>query len=452
MRIEADNSGSTWLNWLAVTVLGIASLWINSPSYSPNDEIRAAGFETFALAESIVKHHSFADPFLASPTGPSAHLSPLYPAYVATIVRFLGHGPTAVGVLLWSMTVMLAAQQMLLPFLAKCLGLGFSTGVLASCAWLAAGMPATFVAENTFAGLLAVLVAFAMGIAFTQETSTISLLFSGVLWGLLLLAQPTVALVFGGWLLLLHFKSHRSNRQKIVLALLPLLVVSPWIVRNYVVFHRVVFIRDNLGKELAESNSPCASALWVVNNSNGCFASVDPNVNRDEALKLRSMGEVEYNRIRMGDAINSIRANPRSFLALSAERLSDFWFPPLSQGQAEGELDQPWVLHSFTLLSIAGIVVMWMRIRTAAYVFGLWLALFPLAYYFIQFLPRYRWSIVWATFLPGSYFIVDLVKGRLTPRRSKASPLRTRGRKRRGKLHEQKNPTKRPVDVPARYL
>ena len=116
MRTETDNSGSTWLHWLVVIVLGIASLWINSPSYSPNAEIRVAGFETFALAESIVKHHGFADPFLASPTGSSAHLAPLYPAYVATIIMFLGHGPSAVGVLLWSMTVMLAAQQMLLPF------------------------------------------------------------------------------------------------------------------------------------------------------------------------------------------------------------------------------------------------------------------------------------------------------------------------------------------------
>jgi len=438
MRLEVDNAQSKWPQWLAVTVLGIASLWINSPNYPRNVEIKAAGFETFALAESMVKHHTFADPFWVSATGPSAHLAPLYPAYVAMIILILGHGPSAVGVLLWSMTVMLAAQQMLLPFLARCLGLGFWTGVLASCAWLAAGLPATFVAENTFAGLLAVLVTFVMAKAFTQEMSNTSLALSGVLWGSLLLAQPTVALVFAGWLMLLHFKSQRSNGQKIMLALVPLLMVSPWIVRNYVVFHRIVFIRDNLGKELAESNNPCASALWAVNNNNGCFASVDPNLNGDEALRLRSMGEVEYNRMRMGDAIHWIRANPGAFLALSAARFSAFWFPPFSEGQSAGELDQPWVLHCFTLLSVAGMVVMWMRARTAAYVFGLWLLFFPLVYYFVQFLPRYRWSIVWATLLPSSYFLVELVRGRLIPRNSTKQPLRRQGRKPRRKQPDKK--------------
>jgi hypothetical protein len=43
--------------------------------------------------------------------------------------------------------------------------------------------------------------------------------------------------------------------------MLPLLIVSLWMVRNYLVFKRPILIRDNLGKELANSNNPCASPL-----------------------------------------------------------------------------------------------------------------------------------------------------------------------------------------------
>ncbi|HEV2730152.1 MAG TPA: hypothetical protein VGV15_08970 [Terriglobales bacterium] len=123
---------SSVLQWIAVIGLGISSLYINWPDYPPGTEIKANGFETFALAESIVKHHSFSDPFWVLPTGPSAHLAPLYPAYVAVIIEVFGHASVAVGILLGSMTFMLAAQQVMLPFLAKHLGLGFWTGVLAS--------------------------------------------------------------------------------------------------------------------------------------------------------------------------------------------------------------------------------------------------------------------------------------------------------------------------------
>lgn len=425
---------STLLQWIAVIVVGISSLWVNWPDYPAGTQIKANGYETFALAESIVKKHSFSDPFWVLPTGPSAHLAPLYPAYVAAIIEIFGHGSVAVGILLGSMTFMLAAQQMLLPFLAKHLGLGFWTGVLASVGWLASGIPPTFVAENTMAGLLTVIAAFLMARSFTKEISWKFVLLWAVVWGALLLLQPVVILILFSWLVLLHFSSRISIRHKIALGLLPILLVAPWIVRNFVVFHRPVFIRDNLGKELANSNNSCASPLFAENRQTGCFASSDPNLNYEEAEKVRSWGEPEYNSVRLREAVSWIKSSPGAFLDLSTRRFAAFWFPPFSSEQSEGELSRPWILYAFTVASIPGLFLMWRKARPAAYVIGLWLLFFPWIYYFLQFLGRYRWPILWATFLAGSYVLTVLATQFVEKTSSAKSGAGRRGRKSAGNV------------------
>ncbi|HEV2730153.1 MAG TPA: hypothetical protein VGV15_08975 [Terriglobales bacterium] len=272
--------------------------------------------------------------------------------------------------------------------------------------------------------------AFIMGSSFTKEMSAKAVLLSALIWGALLLLQPAVILALVPWLVLLHFSSQISNRHKIALGLLPILLVTPWIVRNFVVFKRPVFIRDNFGKELANSNNPCASALFEINRRTGCFASSDPNLSYEEAEKVRALGEPEYNRIRLREAVAWIRTNPGKFLDLSARRFGAFWFPPFSLEQSEGELSRPWILYAFTLASIPGLFVMWRKARPAAYVIGLWLLFFPLIFYFLQFLGRYRWPILWATFLPGSYLIPELGATHFVEKnfRSK-SPARKPGRK-----------------------
>jgi hypothetical protein len=67
-----------------------------------------------------------------------------------------------------------------------------------------------------------------------------------------------------------------------------------------------------------------------------------------------------------------------------------------------------WVL---ALLSIPGLWVLWRSHRSAAGIVVIWLVLFPPIYYFIQYDVRYRYPILWATFLPGCFFLTDLAKG-----------------------------------------
>jgi hypothetical protein len=403
-------SAKALTRFLAVIGLGILTIWVYHPRFAEHT-IRVGGFESTALAQSIADHGEFSNPFHPLDTGPSAHLAPLYPAYLALFIKAFRSDSAVGDALVWASLLELALQLMLLPILAEGLGLGFWTGVVAGLAWIFAGIPPMFLWESTLAAVLIVYAALLMQRSFSPEMSRSELVISGLVWGALLLLQPVVIAVLPFWLLLLHFRSHRSLGQKIVLALLPLVIVAPWMVRNFLVFHRPVFIRDNLGLELAVSNNDCASPLFETNDQRRCFESTHPNVNYQEALKVRDMGEVAYNRVRMKEATDWIRANPGQFALLTVERFEVFWLPPQVVNHNNGMVWNPRVLQLFTLLSIPGIILMWRNSPVAAWILGLWLVFFPSIYYFIQFMDRYRYPILWATFLAGSYFIVEMARG-----------------------------------------
>ena len=58
-------------------------------------------FEPMSVARNLVKDHTFANPFTSAPTGPTAHVAPVYPAVVAGVLWLFGDtGGTAVPLIL----------------------------------------------------------------------------------------------------------------------------------------------------------------------------------------------------------------------------------------------------------------------------------------------------------------------------------------------------------------
>ena len=73
---------------LPLFVIGFISCWVQYFT----DSSRAGfgkGFESVAVAKSIANRGAFADPF-EYPTGPSAHLAPVYPSVMALAIKLVG--------------------------------------------------------------------------------------------------------------------------------------------------------------------------------------------------------------------------------------------------------------------------------------------------------------------------------------------------------------------------
>lgn len=212
----------------------------------------------------------------------------------------------------------------------------------------------------------------------------------GLLWGLLALTNPaTLAFAPAAWLWAAaeqRRRDARAFRPALAAALVALLCVTPWLVRNYRTFGRFVFIRGNFGEELRLGNGPGNGGEWMV--------WLHPTQNGQEFDRYRRMGEVAYVASRGREAVDSIAREPAVFLASTARRVYWFWC-----GTIHGEAGDPAsVLRNFafavsSLLSFAGLGRLARARPREAVLFGALLLLFPLVYYVTFTIPRYRHPI-----------------------------------------------------------
>ena len=107
---------------IAVLIFGATLYCYYEPTLSPQvwssfpHRLCGTGYESLQLACSLAEKGTFSDPFQVAPTGPSAHLTPLFPFIVSGLIRWFGENTYAGLVLAWAAIGILALQLALLPF------------------------------------------------------------------------------------------------------------------------------------------------------------------------------------------------------------------------------------------------------------------------------------------------------------------------------------------------
>ena len=416
--------------WIACLLLFLAALsryWVYDRSEAvPHDP------ESFRLARNIAETGQFANPFAALDTGPSAHMGPAFPAFVAFLIRAFGDGTAGMYAIKFSAVLLLAVQLALFPLFSKALGMGELNGIVAACIWIAAkatitGLPnhqqtPMFGWESLYAAIFLAIATciFRRYLDSPVASSTWLAVLVGCAMGVCLIISPSVAIVFAGFLALLLWRDKLAAFQKpnlksnLLLIVLPAVILAPWIVRNFMVFHRFIFVRDNLGLELSISNNDCASFGIAQNIDSGCFLKVHPNVNVNEARKVLAYGEPAYNDGKLRKALSWIRTHPARFSALSALRVAAFWMPPATGGpyslRGSGRRLERFAVYCMTPLSLAGLFMLFRRDCLSAWLCVICLGLFPLVYYVVQYEYRYRYTILWVTFLLGALPITSFAQ------------------------------------------
>ena len=161
--------------------------------------------------------------------------------------------------------------------------------------------------------------------------------------------------------------------------------------RNYNVFHAGVPIRDTFGLEFELSNNPCAKVtLWESRHGEKCYDH--PNEVAAEAQKVVDLGEVEYNRGKLREAVSWIASHPRQASRLWQKRFIIFWFLPLDRRIAT------WAMDFATALSTLGLLALYRRNPSGAILCATILVAFPAVYYTVLESDRYRLPIIWVTF------------------------------------------------------
>jgi len=385
--------------WLLFLGGALRALWqFQSGHFGP-------GYEMVAVARTLAATGQFANPFQIYPTGPTAIVPPLYPAFLALLIHIFGFSRLFVLVIYGTTAAVHGLHAALLPPVSKVLFHDRRPGLWAAALMIVFPLY-DFLPQFETSSFAVGLLLFCM----LDRGAVVT----GLAAGLLALLNPASVFVTIPWTLYRLRRGARTHacsagtlagaRFLLISAATAAVVLLPWTIRNYRQFHSLFFVRNNFGLELRLANNDLAYPTFRRNMSADRYEVLHPGGSLAEARRMSGLGEPEYNRQQLHTAIDWIRNHPRRFLSLTIARVRMFWFPDPEDGPARSA-----GIVLATLLSAGGLWLMVRRRQPIAFFLApVWLV-FPLLYYVNQADPHYRTPILWMTTLTAGYFLTATV-------------------------------------------
>jgi 4-amino-4-deoxy-L-arabinose transferase-like glycosyltransferase len=362
------------------------------------------GFESGMVAGSLASGAGFSSPFGGS-TGPTAWLAPVYPYLTAGVFKLFGIYTSSSAFVLLALNSLFSALTCIpLYYIAR----RFSDKRIATwTAWLWALLPPAiywsvrWIWETSLSALL-LTTAIWLTFRLEKEHRLRWWMTWGALWGLLALTNPSCCSVLpfvGIWLCYRRWRlGERFFLHTVAAAAVCLVLMAPWEVRNYLLFHTFVPVRDNAGAELRMGNGPHAVGLWM--------SWAHPSQNPVQLALFKRLGEKGYIAEREAEAVRFIRENPGRFARLCLVRMVYFWagVPRPSVSAVKSALHN-WFFLLMSVLALGGLVsIVRQRIPGAAVLVAA-TAIYPIIYYVTFVDPRYRHPIEPLLVFLGAYLV-----------------------------------------------
>jgi 4-amino-4-deoxy-L-arabinose transferase-like glycosyltransferase len=284
------------------------------------------GWEMGRIARSIAMGQGFSSP-TDLPTGPSAWAPPVYPYILAAVFKLFGiYSNLSAWVILIFNSIFSSLTCLTLYRIGEKI---YGVAVARPAAWTwalfpyAIYWPVRVVWEMSLSAFLLSL-ALLLTLRMADEPPGPRMWIGfGLLWGLLALTNTAVLSVLPFCLLYLLWRLPRTSRQILGMSLClaaAALVVTPWLVRNYVVFGQFVFVRDNLPLEMHMANNDQSTGLWT----RGEHPGNDPEAMR----RFQELGEIRFMEEKRQQFREFVREHPGELLGFTLERGLYFWIGP----------------------------------------------------------------------------------------------------------------------------
>jgi 4-amino-4-deoxy-L-arabinose transferase-like glycosyltransferase len=385
-------SAGLWLVLLALALRLMFLFGLKTYRAGRVDDVCIAG-ETTNIATSIAWGYGFSHAFNGDNTGPTAWLAPGYPYFVASVFRLFG-AMTQSSVIFIFVAQSVFSALTVIPILGIArLTVGRSAGLWAAALWALfpwfSKWSVTWLWDTSLSALLLSLL-FWHALRLAQNSSRKSWIWFGALWGGALLINPALGSflpVSLGWCgTELRRRKQEWLKPAAYSLLICLAVISPWLIRNRVVFGRWVFLRSNFGFEFALGNYHASSGRG--------WGGSHPSGNQKEFQKYWQMGEIAYVESRQRQAIEFVKKYPAEFAALTAKRVVYFW-----DGSAMDYLGTSpayWAPSSFVVMSLMLLPALLVARRRTPHAWPMFFGLFlvyPTPYYLTFSQVRYRHPI-----------------------------------------------------------
>ena len=358
----------------------------------PGDDNFAFGWEMGRVGRSIALGQGFSSPYEGN-TGPTAWEPPLYPYLIGGVFKVFGVYTHASAWVLLSINSLFATLTTIPIFLIA--RKTFGDRVARCSAWAWALNPYVWywsihwIWDTTFTPfVLAIL--FYLALELERWAGVRGWILFGALYAVGALANPTMLafLPFCGlWIWWRRSRHGLPSLAGVVLASVTFfLVLSPWLIRNYEVFGRFVFLRDDFGLQFRLGNGPSADGMLMP--------YLQPNLNNLELQAFQRMGELAYSGRCKRIAFDWIRAHPARFAVISLKRFFYYWNGVPGPTSSRVPVDfRTSAFLATSLLAIWGLVRALRQKRPGAWLFAGLILTYPAVYYFVYPHARYRHPI-----------------------------------------------------------
>ena len=356
------------------------------------------GYEVGSVAAAIASGRGFSSPLHAIQTGATAWFVPIYPYLLAGIFKLCGIYSYKSNLVIHTVDVAFSALTCWPIYDIGRTAFGKRTGIAAAWVWVALPTSLFFsivwIWDTTLAAFwMAILMAVTLRLRGSPRLR--SWIGYGVLWAVGAMINPsivTVLPVLGLWAIW-PLRQNLAQVVKLAAAASAIffLCISPWVLRNFVVFHQFIPLRSNFGLELWLGNNPAVPDSWTPD--------LHPNDNPAEAAKYAQMTEIPYMQEKQREGFAFMRTHPADATRFIVHRFVNnwvgLWESPL-EFWSKADLTARLTISSnclFALLALFGTLLA-SRVRNeAATPFALVLLVFPILFYLTHTSLRYRFPI-----------------------------------------------------------
>jgi len=253
---------------------------------------------------------------------PIAWRGPIYPYFLAGMYKVFGHNYEAVYKMQAVFGALLCVVMFFIGLLVFNATVGFIAGLFTGIYgpfiyYLDYGGPGFLMSEGMFTFFIAILVYFL--VQYVRTNANKYKVLSGVMLAIAALTRPAmIAFIpfLGLWLLYVHWKSWRNLvRDGVIIFGFFFLTISPWTIRNYMVFHEFILISNEAGDIFLYGNHPKASGgiYWVASDL------------EKQPEKVSGLTETQIKRDKYREGLNYLMADPGRIPYLILKKLMVNW-------------------------------------------------------------------------------------------------------------------------------
>ncbi len=386
----------TRLFWMVIVALAlrfIVMAFVYPQRTDPFRDHWRCGGEAGRIARAIAQGKGFSNPLFAD-TGPTSWLAPIYPYLLAGIFKIFGVYSVTSTLVALSVDCIFSAITCIPVYLIALECFNSRTALWAGWGWAlfpyAIYFSADFIWHTALSTLLLSLI-FLSALRLERSRGVRPWIVFGALSGLGGLTDPilmSVAPFLGAWACFRRYKSGRPWLPPAFAAVLSVtLVISPWFIRNYLTFHKVIPFRSCLGLELYCGNN---ADTWHWGPP-----GYHPSDNEEEWREYQQLKEIGYTRKKMQQGLAFICAHRELYVVQSLRRVVYFWtgFWSLSRRYLAEEPEDPGNIILATAMTVLAGIGLWHAFRLklpTAMPYLLAFLFFPVAYYLTHPEDYYR--------------------------------------------------------------